>query len=176
MVIGTTGIDSDGKTVIQQAAKEIPLILSANTSVGVNTCLALVDTAARAFGAQSDIEIMEIHHRHKVDAPSGTALALGQAAASAIGKDIERDGVFTRHGHTGERILGSIGFSTLRGGDTAGEHTVMFVGDGERIEITHRATDRRIFAAGAVKAACWLVNQPAGLYSMQDVLGLAKST
>lgn len=172
MVIGTTGIDAEGKQIIRRAADDIPIVLAANTSVGINLCLALVETAATVLGPLADVEIVEAHHRHKVDAPSGTALSLGQAAAKALGKDLAKDGVFTRHGHTGERQPGSIGFSTIRGGDIAGEHTVLFIGEGERIEITHRATDRRIFADGAIKAAHWLATQPPGLFTMQDVLGL----
>ncbi len=175
MVIGTTGIDRKGTDRIRQAANDIPILFAANTSVGVNLCLALVETAAATLGATADIEIIEAHHRHKVDAPSGTALALGQAAAKSLGIDLALDGVFTRHGHTGERKSGSIGFSTIRGGDIAGEHSVFFIGNGERIEITHRATDRRLFADGAIKAAMWLTTQPPGLYTMRDVLGLSES-
>ena len=173
MVIGTTGIDDQGKELIRQAADDIPIVLAANTSVGINLCLALVETAAAVLGPLTDIEIVEAHHRHKVDAPSGTALSLGQAVAKPLGKDIAEDGVFTRHGNTGERKSGSIGFSTIRGGDIAGEHTVLFIGDGERVEITHRATDRRIFADGAIKAAQWLATQSPGLFTMRDVLGLS---
>jgi len=171
MVIGTTGLGEDGEAAVRAAA-DIPLIMAANTSVGVNLCLALVETAAAALGSMADVEIVEAHHRHKVDAPSGTALALGRAAAGALGADLATDGVFTRHGHTGPRAHRSIGFSTVRGGDLAGEHTVLFIGDGERIEITHRATDRRIFADGAIKAAKWLAGRPPGAYTMRDVLGL----
>ena len=172
MVIGTTGIDAQGKARIRRASDDIPVVLAANTSVGINLCLAMVETAARVLGPLTDIEIIEAHHRHKVDAPSGTALLLGQAAADSLGKELAKDGVFTRHGHTGARKSGTIGFSTIRGGDIAGEHSVMFIGDSERIEITHRAGDRRIFADGALKAARWLANQPPGLYTMRDVLEL----
>ena len=173
VVIGTTGIDADGQSRIREAANDIPVLFAANTSIGVNLCLALVETAAAALGDIADVEIVEAHHRHKVDAPSGTALALGKAAADALGKDLDQDGVFARHGHTGERQPGSIGFSTIRGGDIAGEHSVLFIGAGERLEITHRATDRKLFANGALKAALWLAPQPPGrLYTMRDVLGL----
>jgi len=172
MVIGTTGIDAKGADLIGQAADDIPIVLAANTSVGVNLCVALLETASRVLGNLTDIEVIEAHHRHKVDAPSGTALLLAQAVAKPLGKDVVKDGVFSRHGHTGERKPGTIGFSTIRGGDIAGEHTVMFIGDGERIEITHRATDRKIFAIGAIKAVLWLAKRPPGLFNMQDVLGL----
>ena len=172
MVIGTTGIDDEGKAIIRRAADDIPIVLAANTSVGVNLCLALAGIAAKVLGPLADVEIVEAHHRDKVDAPSGTALLLGQVVAESLDKDLAKDGVFTRHGHTGQRKPGSIGFSTIRGGDLAGEHTVLFIGDSERIEITHRATDRRIFADGAIKAAQWLATRPSGLFTMQDVLGL----
>lgn len=172
MVIGTTGISEKDADTIRQAAKDIPIVFAANTSVGVNLCVALLETASKVLGAESDIEIIEAHHRHKVDAPSGTALLLGKSVAESLGVDLAKDGVFTRHGNTGERKSGSIGFSTIRGGDIAGEHTVMFIGNGERVEITHKATDRKIFADGAIKAAKWLAKQPPGLYSMRDVLGL----
>ncbi len=175
MVIGTTGIDERGGRLIRAAAGDIPIVLAANTSVGVTLCEALLETAARVLGPQTDLEIVEAHHRHKVDAPSGTALLLGRAVAKSLGKDLAEDGVFARHGHTGERKPGAIGFSAVRGGDIAGEHTVMFIGDSERVEITHKATDRKIFAAGALKAAQWLANQPPGLYDMRDVLGLGAS-
>ena len=174
MVIGTTGLGRDFEAAARDAAADLPLIVAANTSVGVNLCLALVETAATALGARADVEIIEAHHRHKVDAPSGTALALGRAAAEALGVDLGADGVgvFSRHGHTGPRPAGSIGFSSVRGGDIAGEHTALFIGDGERVEITHRATDRRLFADGAIKAAQWLAGKPPGIYTMRDVLGL----
>lgn len=173
MLIGTTGIDAQGEQAIRDAGARIPVLLAANTSVGVNLCLALVETAARVLGAQTDIEIVEMHHRHKVDAPSGTALALGRAAAKTLGKDLEKDAIFSRIGATGARPDGRIGFATLRGGDNPGEHTVLFLGDGERVEITHRATSRRIFAIGAIKAAKWLAQQKPGFYTMRDALGLA---
>lgn len=172
MVIGTTGLGAAGEAAVREAAADIPVLTAANTSVGINLCLALVETAAAALGTLADVEIVEAHHRHKVDAPSGTALALGKAAAEALGADLDAASVFARHGHTGPRPSGSIGFSTVRGGDLAGEHTVLFIGDGERLEITHRATDRRIFADGAIKAAKWLAGRPPGAYTMRDVLGL----
>ena len=172
MMIGTTGMSDAEQAEVRSAARTIPVVLAANTSVGINLCVALVETAARVIGPSSDVEVVESHHRNKVDAPSGTALLLGEVAARALGKDLKTDGVFSREGMTGARRPGSIGFSTIRGGDIAGEHTVMFIGESERIEITHRASDRRIFAAGAIRAVKWLANQPAGLYDMRDVLGL----
>jgi len=172
IVIGTTGMNDDVLDKMRQAAKHIPVMFSANYSVGVNLAAKLLKMAAAVIGNETDIEIIEAHHKHKVDAPSGTALLLGRAIADELGKDLGRDGIFCREGIIGEREQGSIGFSTIRGGDIAGEHTVMFIGESERIEITHRATDRKIFANGAVKAAKWLSNQPAGLYGMNDVLGL----
>lgn len=172
MVIGTTGLDAHGERLIRQAAQDIPIVLAANTSVGVNLCAALAEAASKVVGAHSDIEVIEAHHRNKVDAPSGTALLLAHAAATPLGKDLTKDGVFVRHGHTGARQKGTIGFSVIRGGDIAGEHTVLFIGDGERVEITHKASGRRIFAEGAIKAAMWLANQPPGLFTMRDVLGV----
>ncbi len=172
IVIGTTGMEDEQLAEIRAAAEDIPVMFSANYSVGVNLAARLLRMAAAVIGNETDIEIVEAHHRHKVDAPSGTALLLGRAVADTLGKDLAEDGVFCRDGIIGEREQGSIGFSTIRGGDIAGEHTVMFIGDAERIEITHRATDRKIFANGAVKAAKWLSNKPAGLYDMNDVLGL----
>ena len=172
LMVGTTGLSHEQQQLLKNIARNIPVVLAANTSVGVNLCVALVETASRAIGQVTDIEVIEAHHRHKVDAPSGTALLLGEAIARTVGKSLPEDGVFCRDGHTGERKDGSIGFSTIRGGDIAGEHTVMFIGDSERIEITHRATDRKIFALGALRAAKWLATQTAGFYTMQDVLGL----
>jgi 4-hydroxy-tetrahydrodipicolinate reductase len=172
IVIGTTGLNAQQNQKISEAAAEIPVLFAANTSVGVNLCVALVDMAGRVLGPETDIEIVEAHHRHKVDAPSGTALLLGEAAAASRDLDFPDCGVFSREGHTGERPAGKIGFSTIRGGDIAGEHTVMFIGNGERIEITHRATDRRIFAQGALRGVHWITGQQKGLYSMQDVLDL----
>lgn len=172
LMTGTTGLTLEQKRQLQEIAKDIPVVLAANTSVGINLCVALLEIAARVIGDVTDIEVIEAHHRHKVDAPSGTALLLGETIASALGKSLPDDGIFCREGHTGERPTGSIGFSTIRGGDIAGEHTVMFIGESERIEISHRATDRKIFARGALRAAQWLVTQRAGFYTMQDVLGL----
>jgi len=172
LLIGTTGMSAEQKAAVAQSAKAAPIVLAANTSVGVNLCVALLETASRVIGEVTDIEIIEAHHKHKVDAPSGTALLLGQAVARPLGKDLEVDGVYSRHGITGARPEGTIGFSTIRGGDIAGEHTVMFIGESERIEITHRATDRKIFARGALRAASWVAKKSPGFYDMQDVLGL----
>ncbi len=172
IVIGTTGMNDEVMDKMRQAAKHIPIMFSANYSVGVNLAAKLLKMAAAVIGDETDIEVIEAHHKHKVDAPSGTALLLGKAIADELDKDLSRDGVFCREGIIGEREQGTIGFSTIRGGDIAGEHTVMFIGESERIEITHRATDRKIFANGAVKAAKWLSHQSAGLYDMSDVLGL----
>ena len=171
-VIGMTGLDATQNQQIAEAANHIPVLFAANTSVGINLCASLVEMASKVIGEVTDIEISEAHHRHKVDAPSGTALLLGEAAAAALDTDLSRCGVFSRAGHTGERTIGSIGFSTIRGGDIVGEHSVMFIGDGERLEITHRVTDRRIFAQGAIRAARWLATQQKGLYNMQDALEL----
>ncbi len=172
MVIGTTGLSEQDIDLIRDASSDIAIMQAANTSVGVNLCVSLLDLAARTLGDQVDIEIIEAHHRHKVDAPSGTALLLGQSVANALDRDLGNEAVFCREGNTGERKAGTIGFSTIRGGDIAGEHTVMFIGESERIEITHRATDRKIFAQGAVRAANWLSQHDTGLFNMQDVLGL----
>ena len=172
IVVGTTGLNEQQNQLMSEAAKHIPVLYAANTSVGVNLCVALVDMASRVLGGTCDIEIIEAHHKHKVDAPSGTALLLGEAAAAAQDTDLASTGVFSREGNTGERQSGSIGFSTIRGGDIAGEHTVMFIGESERIEITHRTSDRKIFAQGALRGAIWLSKQKKGLFSMQDVLDL----
>lgn len=172
IMIGTTGLDDRQRGEIRDAGRDIPVVFVANTSVGINLCVALLETAGRVLGDHMDVEVVEAHHRHKVDAPSGTALLLGETVAGALGRDLGTDGVFAREGHTGPRPKGSIGFSTIRGGDIAGEHTVMFIGESERIEITHRATDRRIFARGALRAARWLAGRPAGFYDMRDVLEL----
>ena len=172
IVVGTTGLDQEQRDELRRCGATIPVLLAANTSVGVNLCAALVETAARVLGDVVDIEIVEAHHRHKIDAPSGTALFLGESVAKALGRNLPEDGVFERYGNTGERPEGTIGFSTIRGGDIAGEHTVMFIGESERLEITHRATDRQIFARGAVRAASWLSQQPAGFYDMRGALGL----
>jgi 4-hydroxy-tetrahydrodipicolinate reductase len=173
-VVGTTGFDADGEATIQTAASKAPVVHAANFSLGVNLLLSLVRQAASALDENFDIEITEMHHRHKVDAPSGTALALGKSAAA--GRDIDFDSMTerARDGATGPRGTGTIGFSALRGGDVAGEHSVIFAGSQERVELTHKATDRMIFARGAVKAALWAVKQPPGRYGMAEVLGLEK--
>lgn len=172
IVIGTTGFDADQRQIIEAAARDIPVVLAPNMSVGVNLCFRLVELAARTIGESSDIEILEAHHRHKADAPSGTALRLGEKAAAALDRDLDEVAVYERHGRTGARPDGAIGFATLRAGDIVGEHTVLFAGEGERIEITHKATSRLNFASGALRAAAWLAEKDAGLYDMQDVLGL----
>ena len=172
MVIGTTGFSVEEKAVLAEAAKEIPIVFAANFSVGVNLCLKLLDTAARVLGDDVDIEIIEAHHRHKVDAPSGTALRMGEVVADALGRDLAKVAVYGREGQTGARARETIGFATVRAGDVVGDHTVLFAADGERVEITHKASSRMTFAKGAVRAALWLDGQPAGLYDMQDVLGL----
>jgi len=172
IVIGTTGFDDVGKAAIVQASKVIPVVFAANFSVGVNVVLKLLEKAAKVMGDYTDIEIVEAHHRHKVDAPSGTALAMGEAIAGALGRDLKECAVYAREGYTGERDPKSIGFATIRAGDIVGEHTVMFADIGERVEITHKASSRMTFANGAVKAAVWLSSQKVGLYDMKDVLGL----
>lgn len=172
MVIGTTGFSPEEKQLLSEAAKQIPIVFAANYSVGVNLCLKLLDTAARVLGDDVDIEIIEAHHRHKVDAPSGTALRMGEVVASALGRDLQKVAVYGREGQTGARERETIGFATVRAGDVVGDHTVLFAADGERVEITHKASSRMTFAKGAVRAALWLQAQSAGLYDMQDVLGL----
>lgn len=173
MVIGTTGFSVEEKQLLAEAAKDIPIVFAANYSVGVNLCLKLLDTAARVLGDEVDIEILEAHHRHKVDAPSGTALRMGEVVANALGRDLQKVAVYGREGQTGARERETIGFATVRAGDVVGDHTVLFAADGERVEITHKASSRMTFAKGAVRAALWLQSQPAGLYDMQDVLGLS---
>lgn len=172
MVIGTTGFSPEEKQLLNEAARQIPIVFAANYSVGVNLCLKLLDTAARVLGDDVDIEIIEAHHRHKVDAPSGTALRMGEVVADALGRDLQKVAVYGREGQTGARERETIGFATVRAGDVVGDHTVLFAADGERVEITHKASSRMTFAKGAVRAALWLQSQPAGLYDMQDVLGL----
>lgn len=171
-IIGTTGLSTEDESALELAARHCQVVYAPNMSVGVNLLLALTEKVASVLGEDYDIEVVEMHHRHKVDAPSGTALGLGKAAAR--GRDVahEEAAVYSREGHTGARTPGKIGYATLRGGDVVGEHTVIFAGAGERIEIGHRATDRRIFAGGAVRAARWARRQPYGLYTMRDVLGL----
>ena len=171
-VVGTTGFDDAGLAAIRQTAQSVPVLLSPNMSVGVNVVFNLVDAAARALGDDVDVEVFEAHHRHKVDAPSGTAVRLGEVLAAALGRDLASDAVYGREGITGERPSRTIGFHSLRGGDIVGEHTVTFAGTGERIEITHRAASRSNFAAGALRAVRFIVDQPPGLYGMDGVLGL----
>ncbi|MDY6943746.1 MAG: 4-hydroxy-tetrahydrodipicolinate reductase [Pseudomonadota bacterium] len=172
MVIGTTGFDESDKVRIAEAARNIPIVMAPNMSVGVNVALKLIELAAETFGDTVDIEIIEAHHRYKVDAPSGTALRMGEVVANALGRDLQACAVYGREGISGERDRKTIGFETIRAGDIVGEHTVMFAADGERLEITHRATSRQNFARGAVRAAAWLAGKPPGLYDMSDVLGL----
>ena len=172
LVIGTTGLSDDDKKQIQDAANDIAIVFAPNMSVGVNLCLKLLDIAARVMNDDIDIEIIEAHHRHKVDAPSGTALAMGEVVANALGRDLKDCAVYGREGQTGERDRTTIGFETIRAGDIVGEHTVMFAGLGERVEITHKASSRMTFAKGAVFAAKWLMGNEKGLFDMQDVLGL----
>ena len=172
MVVGTTGFSLEEKQLLAEAGKDIPIVFAANFSVGVNLCLKLLDTAARVLGDEVDIEIIEAHHRHKVDAPSGTALRMGEVVAQALGRDLAQVAVYGREGQTGARERQTIGFATVRAGDVVGDHTVLFAGDGERVEITHKASSRMTFAKGAVRAALWLDGRKAGLYDMQDVLDL----
>jgi 4-hydroxy-tetrahydrodipicolinate reductase len=172
LVIGTTGFSPEQRGEIEHAARSIPIVLAPNMSIGVNLCLKLLEITARIIGDQTDIEIIEAHHRHKIDAPSGTALRMGEVVAQALGRDLQDCAVYGREGHTGERDPKAIGFSVIRAGDIVGEHTVMFADEGERIEITHHASSRMTFAKGAVRAATWLMDKPAGLYDMRDVLGL----
>jgi 4-hydroxy-tetrahydrodipicolinate reductase len=171
-VIGTTGLSADDEGKIKAAARHARIVKSGNMSLGVNLLAGLVRRAAAALGPEFDIEILEMHHRHKVDAPSGTALLLGEAAAEGRRIALEEAAVRTRDGHTGPRAEGTIGFATLRGGSVVGDHTVILAGEGERIELTHRAQDRSVFANGAVRAARWGMDKKPGLYSMADVLGL----
>jgi len=174
-VVGTTGFDADGKRAIAECATAIPVVWAANMSIGVTVLAALVEETARRLGPAFDIEIVEMHHRHKVDAPSGTALRLGEAAAAGLGVALDAHAVYAREGITGERKPGTIGFATLRGGDVVGEHAVIFAGAGERLELTHRATSRQNFAAGALRAARFVAQCRAqrrhGLFDMSDVLG-----
>jgi 4-hydroxy-tetrahydrodipicolinate reductase len=172
MVIGTTGFAPAALAEIRAAAADIAIVMAPNMSIGVNVALKLVELAAKALGPDYDAEVFEIHHKMKVDAPSGTALKLGEVAALARGGTLDRNGVFARHGATGERAAGSVGFSVARGGDIVGDHTVFFAGPGERLEITHRASSRATYAQGAMRAAKFLSGKPPGLYDMADVLGL----
>lgn len=172
IVIGTTGFTDEQKQQIEDAAKDISVVFAPNMSVGVNLCLKLLDMAARVMGNDVDIEVIEAHHRHKIDAPSGTALRMGEVVADALGRDLKECAVYGREGNTGERDRGTIGFETIRAGDIVGEHTVMFADIGERVEITHKASSRMTFANGAVRAASWVMQHKSGLYDMQDVLDL----
>ncbi len=172
LVIGTTGFDAAGKAAIEAAAQDIGIVFAPNFSVGVNLLMQLAETAARVLSEGYDIEIIEAHHRHKVDAPSGTALGIGQAVAGALGRDLKACAVYGREGVTGERKPDTIGFATVRGGDIVGDHTLLFAGIGERIELTHKAGSRATFAQGALRAAKWLHGKGPGLYDMRDVLGL----
>jgi len=172
LVIGTTGLSTEDKGQIARAAGQTAIVMAPNMSVGVSLCLRLLDLAARVMGEDADIEIIEAHHRHKVDAPSGTALRMGEVVAAALGRDLQQVAVYGREGHTGPRSRDSIGFATLRAGDVVGEHTVWFAASGERVEISHKASSRMTFARGALRAARWVMGRERGLYDMQDVLGL----
>ena len=172
MVIGTTGFDAAGTRRIETAAQHIPIVFAPNMSVGVNLLMKLAELAARVLNDGYDIEIIEAHHRHKVDAPSGTALGLGRAVAKTLQRDLATCAVYGREGVTGERAPGTIGFATVRGGDIVGDHTLLFAGTGERIELTHKASSRATFAQGALRAAKWVQGQAPGLYDMRDVLNL----
>ncbi len=172
MVIGTTGFEADGKAAIAEAAKDIPIVFAPNMAVGVNLVFKLLDTAAKILNQGYDIEIVEAHHKHKIDAPSGTALRMGEVVAAALGRDLKECAVYGREGVTGERDPSTIGFATVRGGDIVGDHNVMFCGIGERVEIAHRAGSRMPYALGSLRAARFLSERQNGLYDMQDVLGL----
>ena len=172
VVVATTGIDSAGVAAIRAAAENIAIVMAPNMSVGVNLVFRLVEQAARVLGDDADIEIIDAHHRHKIDAPSGTAMRLGQIVADTLGRNLEDVAVYGREGETGARDRRTIGFETIRAGDIVGEHTVLFGGTGERVEITHRANSRMNFARGALRAARFLQDKPTGLFDMQDVLGL----
>jgi len=174
LVIGTTGLTADAQDIVQSAATLVPIVQAPNFSVGVNLMFVLTETVAAILGNEYDIEIVEMHHRHKVDAPSGTALGLGHAAAAGRGVDLDTQAVMSREGHTGPRREGTIGFATVRGGDVVGDHTVIFAGPGERLELTHKAATRDVFAKGAVRAALWTAGRDPGFYGMADVLGLTE--
>lgn len=172
LVIGTTGFSAEEKEMIRAAASDIAIVFAPNMSIGVNILFKLLEVATRALPTGYDVEIIEAHHRHKVDAPSGTALRMGEVIAQTQEKELEKVAIYGREGHTGERAADTIGFSTIRGGDIVGDHTALFAGIGERLEITHKASSRQTFAAGALHAARFLANQSSGLFDMQDVLGL----
>jgi 4-hydroxy-tetrahydrodipicolinate reductase len=171
VIIGTTGFTPQQQAVIDAAAGRVAVCKSSNFSTGVNLCFKLLDMAARVLGDDADVEVIEAHHRHKIDAPSGTALSMGGVVANALGRDLAEVAVYGREGQTGARERDTIGFATVRAGDIVGDHTVLFAAEGERIEITHKASSRMSFARGAVRAARWLAGREAGLYDMQDVLG-----
>lgn len=171
IVVGTTGLTDDQKAELEATAQHIPVCFASNYSTGVNLTFKLLEMAARTIGHDTDIEIVEAHHRHKVDAPSGTALSMGEVVAHALGRDLNKVAVYGREGQEGPRKSDTIGFATVRGGDVVGEHTVTFFAEGERVEITHKASSRQAFSGGAVRAARWLADKPAGLYNMRDVLG-----
>ena len=172
MVIGTTGFDTEQLHFIQQASKEISIVKAPNMSVGVNLCFKLLEIASQVLKDEVDIEIIEAHHRHKVDAPSGTALKMGEIIAQTLGRDLKECAVYGREGQTGTRERSTIGFESIRAGDIVGDHTVLFADEGERIEITHKASSRMTFAKGALRAAHWLRDKKSGIYDMQDVLGI----
>ena len=172
LIIGTTGFSDAQKEIIQSAAQHVSIVMAPNMSVGVNLCFKLLDIAARVLGNEVDIEIIEAHHRDKIDAPSGTALGMGEVIADALGRDLKECAVYGREGRTGARDRQTIGFETIRAGDIVGEHTAMFADIGERVEITHKASSRMTFAKGAVRAADWIMQYESGLFDMQDVLGL----
>ncbi|WP_028467993.1 4-hydroxy-tetrahydrodipicolinate reductase [Neptunomonas japonica] len=172
IVIGTTGLSDNQIQHLAECAKQTAVMFAPNMSVGVNVCFKVLDLVARTLGDDYDIEVIETHHRHKVDSPSGTALRLGEVVADALGRDLKECAVYGREGQTGARTQKEIGFETIRAGDVVGDHTVLFATEGERIEITHKASSRMTFAKGAVRAAAWLTKQPTGQFDMQDVLGL----
>ena len=172
MIIGTTGFDANQKQEIADASQSIPIVLAPNMSVGVNLCFHLLKQTAAVLGNESDIEIFEAHHRNKLDAPSGTALQMGEVIANSLGRDLQQCAVYDRQDVKQARDKNTIGFATVRAGDIVGEHTALFAAEGERIEISHKASNRQIYANGALRAARWLIGKPSGLYDMQDVLGL----
>jgi len=175
MVIGTTGLNDEQEQILNDASRQIPIVYAGNYSTGVNLSLKLLEIAAKAFGDTADVEVIEAHHKHKIDAPSGTAFMMADAVANARGQHLKDVAVYGREGQTGARKQGSIGIHAVRGGEIIGDHTVMFIADGEMVEITHKARSRMTFAAGAVRAAVWLIDQKAGRYDMKDVLGLNDS-
>lgn len=174
MIVGTTGLSPEQIDSLQKASANLAIVFAPNMSVGVNATFKLLEIAAKMLNEGYDIEIIEAHHRHKVDAPSGTALRMGEVIADALGEKLDDVAVYAREGHTGERKTGSIGFATIRGGDIVGDHTVLFAGEGERIEISHKSSSRQSYAQGSLRAARFLQGQNSGLYDMQDVLGLRK--